>query len=56
MAGVKGECDAQVRAEIEATRLAGTFANLDWFGRAGREVGMKIVRDLESRLSALSQM
>ena len=54
MTGVKGECDAQVRAQIEATRVAGRFENVDWFGRAGRELGMRIVRDIESRLSALS--
>jgi hypothetical protein len=53
MAGVKGECDVQVREQIDDARTSGSFENIDWFGRAGRELGMQIVNDLESRLSAL---
>lgn len=55
MTAVKGECDSQVREQMDAARDAGTFANMDWFGPAGRDVGMQIVTDLESRLTALRE-
>ena len=55
MAAVKGECDAQVREQMDAAREAGTFATIDWFGRGGQDVGMQVVTELESRLTALRE-
>lgn len=56
MTAIQGECVAQVREQMDATRDDGTFANVDWFGRAGRELGMRIVVELEARLSALREI
>lgn len=55
MTALQGECVAQVRAQIDAARENGSFATIDWFGRAGREVGLRIVVELEARLSALRE-
>lgn len=55
MAAVKGECDVQVRDQLQTARDAGTFERIDWFGRAGRDVGMRVVTELESRLAALRE-
>jgi hypothetical protein len=55
MTAVKGECQAQVREQIEDTRASGAFGAVDWFGRAGRDLGLRIVTELEARLSALRE-
>lgn len=55
MTAIQGECVAQVREQIEATRRDGLFARVDWFGQAGRELGISIVVSLEERLSALRE-
>ena len=53
MTAIHGECVAQVREQMTAAREDGTFSRVDWFGRAGRDLGMRIVVELEERLSAL---
>jgi hypothetical protein len=55
MTAIQGECVAQVREEMEAARNDGSFARVDWLGRAGQELGMRIVVALEARLSALRE-
>lgn len=55
MTAIQGECVAQVREQLDAARSDGSFSNLDWFGRAGRDLGMRIVMELEARLSALRE-
>lgn len=53
MGGIQGECVAQVRELVDRFRSEGTFDTVDWFGRAGRELGRQIVVQLETRLSGL---
>ena len=55
MTAMQGECVAQVREQMDASRAAGSFSNVDWFGRAGLDLAMRIVVDLEARLSALRE-
>jgi hypothetical protein len=55
MTAIQGECVAQVREQIDAARADGSFASVDWFGVPGRELAMRIVVDLEARLSGLSE-
>jgi hypothetical protein len=55
MTAIQGECVAQVREQMDAARNDGSFATADWFGRAGQELGMRIVSELEARLSALRE-
>jgi hypothetical protein len=55
MAAVRGECIAQVQAELAALANDGALPNADWFGSSGRQLGIQIVRSLEARLTALSR-
>jgi hypothetical protein len=55
MTAIQGECVAQVREQMEAARADGSFANVDWLGRTGRELAMGIVVALEARLAALRE-
>lgn len=53
MTAIHGECVAHVREQMTAARDEGAFSRIDWFGREGREIGMRIVVELEERLAAL---
>lgn len=55
MAAIKGVCVAEVRDRMTAARENGSFAAIDWFGRAGQDFGLAVVTELEQRLSSLRE-
>jgi hypothetical protein len=46
-------CREHVGSLVGETRVAGTFGNIDWFGREGIRLANELVTELETRLRAL---